>query len=126
MWKLKKMKIKKITMSAFHVISFVQSDAYYWPWGGKPRNLYITSGNLQVLFLQGGIPKAQQMAGGKGHLTLFLYVDMHTKTQASMDKRSSYATQRGYRYDGIYRIEKCWQAAGRQVNRYDKYFDDIV
>ena len=51
---------------------------------------------------------------------------MHTKTQASKDKRSSYASQRGYRYDGIYRIEKCWQVAGQQVNRYDKYFDDLV
>jgi len=33
MWKLNKMKIKKITMSACHIISFVQSDADYWPWG---------------------------------------------------------------------------------------------
>jgi len=60
------------------------------------------------------------------YLCIFLYVDMHTKTQASKDKRSSYASQRGYRYDGIYRIEKCWQVAGQQVNRYDKYFDDLV
>jgi len=40
--------IKKNTMSACHVIRFVQSYADYWPWGSKPKNLYITSGNLQV------------------------------------------------------------------------------
>ncbi|KAJ1388571.1 Zinc finger, RING-type [Sesbania bispinosa] len=29
-------------------------------------------------------------------------------------KRSSYAPESGVRYDGIYRIEKCWQIAGQQ------------
>ena len=42
------------------------------------------------------------------------------------DKKSSYAPRRRYRYDGIYRIEKCWQVAGQQVNRYVKYFGDLV
>ncbi|XP_057420488.1 E3 ubiquitin-protein ligase ORTHRUS 2-like [Lotus japonicus] len=30
------------------------------------------------------------------------------------EKRSSYAPEKGVRYDGIYRIEKCWQIAGVQ------------
>ncbi|KAI3467813.1 hypothetical protein Pfo_024476 [Paulownia fortunei] len=30
------------------------------------------------------------------------------------EKRSSYAPQKGVRYDGVYRIEKCWRKAGIQ------------
>jgi len=44
MWKLKKMKIKKITMSACHVIRFVQSDADYWPWGDNQRIFILQVG----------------------------------------------------------------------------------
>jgi len=33
--------------------------------GGKPRNLYITSGSLQVFFFMGGEPKVHQMTGVK-------------------------------------------------------------
>lgn len=31
------------------------------------------------------------------------------------DKRSSYAPETGVRYDGIYRVEKCWLKPGIQV-----------
>lgn len=31
------------------------------------------------------------------------------------EKRSSYAPQEGVRYDGIYRIEKCWRKIGTDV-----------
>ncbi|KAM3202781.1 E3 ubiquitin-protein ligase ORTHRUS 2 [Capsicum annuum] len=31
------------------------------------------------------------------------------------EKRSSYAPDKGVRYDGVYRIEKCWRKAGKQV-----------
>lgn len=30
------------------------------------------------------------------------------------EKRSSYAPEKGVRYDGVYRIEKCWRKAGQQ------------
>lgn len=30
------------------------------------------------------------------------------------DERSSYAPEKGYRYDGIYRVEKCWVIVGLQ------------
>lgn len=32
------------------------------------------------------------------------------------EKRSAYAPEKGLRYDGIYRIEKCWRKVGKQVN----------
>jgi hypothetical protein len=63
-WKLKKQENIKNTMSARHVIVLIQSDADILLWGGIPRNLEITSGNLQVFLWQGGIPKSHQMAGG--------------------------------------------------------------
>jgi len=56
-------------MSACHVITFVQLDVDYWVWGGKPRNLYITSGNLQGFFLQGVNQKCTKWQGDKSHLT---------------------------------------------------------
>lgn len=31
------------------------------------------------------------------------------------EKRSSYAPEKGVRYDGVYRIEKCWRKKGIQV-----------
>ena len=31
------------------------------------------------------------------------------------EKRSSYAPEKGLRYDGVYRIEKCWRKVGIQV-----------
>ncbi|KAJ7945609.1 E3 ubiquitin-protein ligase ORTHRUS 2 [Quillaja saponaria] len=34
------------------------------------------------------------------------------------EKRSSYAPEKGLRYDGIYRIEMCWRKVGIQVCRY--------
>lgn len=36
--------------------------------------------------------------------------------RSDREKRSSYAPMKGVRYDGIYRIEKCWQIAGKQVD----------
>lgn len=32
------------------------------------------------------------------------------------EKRSNYAPEAGVRYDGIYRIEKCWRKDGIQVS----------
>jgi hypothetical protein len=32
------------------------------------------------------------------------------------EKRSSYAPEEGVRYDGVYRIEKCWRKIGIQVS----------
>ncbi|KAL9295995.1 hypothetical protein ACSQ67_021891 [Phaseolus vulgaris] len=37
------------------------------------------------------------------------------------EKRSSYAPETGVRYDGIYRIEKCWQIAGVQGFKVCRY-----
>ncbi|XP_057791489.1 E3 ubiquitin-protein ligase ORTHRUS 2-like [Salvia miltiorrhiza] len=34
--------------------------------------------------------------------------------RSEKDKRSPYAPEQGYRYDGIYRVEKCWRKAGIQ------------
>ncbi|RWW31895.1 hypothetical protein GW17_00003459 [Ensete ventricosum] len=46
------------------------------------------------------------------HGDWFLYTGRSRK-----EKRSSYAPETGVRYDGIYRIEKCWRKVGIQVNR---------
>lgn len=32
------------------------------------------------------------------------------------EKRSAYAPPEGVRYDGVYRIEKCWRKVGKQVS----------
>ncbi|GAV82875.1 YDG_SRA domain-containing protein/zf-C3HC4_2 domain-containing protein [Cephalotus follicularis] len=37
------------------------------------------------------------------------------------EKRSSYAPEKGVRYDGIYRIEKCWQKVGIQGFKVCRY-----
>ncbi|KAF7135504.1 hypothetical protein RHSIM_Rhsim08G0197800 [Rhododendron simsii] len=37
------------------------------------------------------------------------------------DKHSSYAPETGVRYDGIYRIEKCWQKVGKQGFKVCRY-----
>ncbi|RZC51698.1 hypothetical protein C5167_020125 [Papaver somniferum] len=37
------------------------------------------------------------------------------------EKRSSYAPQTGYRYDGVYRIEKCWRKIGIQGHKVCRY-----
>ncbi|KAK6139128.1 hypothetical protein DH2020_027130 [Rehmannia glutinosa] len=37
------------------------------------------------------------------------------------EKRSSYAPEKGVRYDGIYRIEKCWRKAGIQGFKVCRY-----
>ncbi|CAN4124126.1 unnamed protein product [Withania somnifera] len=37
------------------------------------------------------------------------------------EKRSSYAPDRGVRYDGVYRIEKCWRKAGKQGFKVCRY-----
>lgn len=42
-------------------------------------------------------------------LTLFMVGRSHK------EKRSSYAPEKGVRYDGVYRIEKCWRKVGVQV-----------
>ncbi|XP_042048683.1 E3 ubiquitin-protein ligase ORTHRUS 2-like [Salvia splendens] len=34
--------------------------------------------------------------------------------RSAKEKRSSYAPQEGVRYDGVYRVEKCWRKAGQQ------------
>ncbi|KAG6390721.1 hypothetical protein SASPL_148465 [Salvia splendens] len=34
--------------------------------------------------------------------------------RSEKDKRSPYAPEKGYRYDGVYRVEKCWRKAGIQ------------
>ncbi|KAL6559708.1 E3 ubiquitin-protein ligase ORTHRUS 2 [Orobanche gracilis] len=41
--------------------------------------------------------------------------------RSEKDKRSSYAPEKGYRYDGVYRIEKCWRKAGKQGFRVCRY-----
>lgn len=35
--------------------------------------------------------------------------------RSNKEKHSSYAPDRGLRYDGIYRIEECWRKNGTQV-----------
>ena len=45
---------------------------------------------------------------------LMLYVNIHDN-RSHKEKRSSYAPEKGLRYDGIYRIEKCWRKVGIQV-----------
>ncbi|PSR89406.1 E3 ubiquitin-protein like [Actinidia chinensis var. chinensis] len=37
------------------------------------------------------------------------------------EKRSAYAPENGLRYDGIYRIEKCWQKVGKQGFKVCRY-----
>ncbi|KAH6821234.1 Zinc finger RING family protein [Perilla frutescens var. hirtella] len=34
--------------------------------------------------------------------------------RSEKDNRSPYAPEEGYRYDGVYRVEKCWRKAGMQ------------
>ncbi|KAI3455158.1 hypothetical protein Pfo_011821 [Paulownia fortunei] len=41
--------------------------------------------------------------------------------RSEKDKRSSYAPEKGYRYDGIYRIEKCWRKVGKQGFKVCRY-----
>ncbi|KAL0415529.1 UNVERIFIED_CONTAM: E3 ubiquitin-protein ligase ORTHRUS 2 [Sesamum latifolium] len=41
--------------------------------------------------------------------------------RSEKDKRSPYAPEKGYRYDGIYRIEKCWRKAGKQGFKVCRY-----
>ncbi|GER48548.1 zinc finger C3HC4-type RING finger family protein [Striga asiatica] len=41
--------------------------------------------------------------------------------RSEKDKRSSYAPEKGYRYDGVYRIEKCWRKAGKQGFKVCRY-----
>lgn len=36
-------------------------------------------------------------------------------SRSHKEKRSSYAPEKGVRYDGVYRIEKCWRKVGIQV-----------
>ncbi|KAF5205147.1 E3 ubiquitin-protein ligase orthrus [Thalictrum thalictroides] len=37
------------------------------------------------------------------------------------EKRSSYAPSEGVRYDGVYRIEKCWRKIGKQEHKVCRY-----
>lgn len=37
-------------------------------------------------------------------------------SRSHKEKRSSYAPESGVRYDGVYRIEKCWRKVGIQVS----------
>ncbi|CAA3025756.1 E3 ubiquitin- ligase ORTHRUS 2-like [Olea europaea subsp. europaea] len=41
--------------------------------------------------------------------------------RSEKDKRSSYAPEKGYRYDGVYRVEKCWRKAGKQGFKVCRY-----
>lgn len=49
-------------------------------------------------------------------LTLLNTVSFQLMTRSHKEKRSSYAPEKGVRYDGVYRIEKCWRKVGIQVN----------
>nr|GMD07507.1 Kinase superfamily protein isoform 1 [Ipomoea batatas] len=39
-------------------------------------------------------------------------------SRSCKENRSSYALEKGVRYDGIYRIEKCWRKVGIQVDNF--------
>ncbi|GAU17628.1 hypothetical protein TSUD_255030 [Trifolium subterraneum] len=41
--------------------------------------------------------------------------------QSHKEKRSSYAPEAGVRYDGVYRIEKCWRKVGVQGHKVCRY-----
>lgn len=41
--------------------------------------------------------------------------------RSEKDKRSPYAPEKGYRYDGIYRLEKCWRKVGKQGYKVCRY-----
>lgn len=49
------------------------------------------------------------------HLCL-VSINFHFNGRSHKEKRSSYAPQGGVRYDGVYRIEKCWRKPGIQVS----------
>ena len=52
------------------------------------------------------------------------FVFLHSLINRShKEKRSSYAPDSGVRYDGIYRIEKCWRKIGIQVILCSLYTD---
>jgi hypothetical protein len=40
---------------------------------------------------------------------------LHSLNRSHKEKLSSYAPESGVRYDGVYRIEKCWRKVGIQV-----------
>lgn len=42
------------------------------------------------------------------------------------ETRSSYAPEKGLRYDGIYRIEECWRKVGIQVNMCNQLYKNFV
>lgn len=46
---------------------------------------------------------------------LFLIPNFLFIGRSHKEKQSCYAPQEGVRYDGVYRIEKCWRKAGKQV-----------
>lgn len=52
-------------------------------------------------------------AGFDYSITLGMYT-----IRSHKEKRSSYAPESGVRYDGVYRIEKCWRKKGIQVSGY--------
>ena len=57
---------------------------------------------------------------------IFLYINfvfLHSLNRSHKEKRSSYAPDFGVRYDGIYRIEKCWRKIGIQVILCSLYTD---
>lgn len=47
-----------------------------------------------------------------------LILDYIILKRSHKEKRSSYAPEHGVRYDGVYRIEKCWRKIGVQVFLY--------
>lgn len=49
---------------------------------------------------------------------------LYIMDRSHKEKRSSYAPENGVRYDGIYRIEKCWRKVGVQVSKFS--FQTIV
>lgn len=45
-----------------------------------------------------------------------LFIDSFIWFRSHKEKRSNYAPEAGVRYDGVYRIEKCWRKVGQQVS----------
>lgn len=53
----------------------------------------------------------RRLACHGGHVLIGLFGSL----RSHKEKRSSYAPEAGVRYDGVYRIEKCWRKKGIQV-----------
>lgn len=53
----------------------------------------------------------RRLACHGGHVLIGVFGSL----RSHKEKRSSYAPEAGVRYDGVYRIEKCWRKKGIQV-----------